>query len=238
MKYLRFDVVRWIYVTTMVAAFVTGCSTTTPPPEISSTISPLPAEFPESYYRQAEALGKKILRISPELSVVTIEVRRAGTLARLGHDHVVASHDISGYVSPDEERTDLIMPLAKLTVDEPNLRAEAGFDTQPTPEAIEGTRHNMLTKVLEADRFPFVLIHAIRIDPMQPTLRVSITLHGVTHTFEVPAQIETTPKRLIVAGRLTLNQTDFGIVPYSVLGGAIQVQDRMDLRFRIVASQH
>ncbi|HEY8100731.1 MAG TPA: YceI family protein [Burkholderiaceae bacterium] len=237
MKYLRFDVVRWIYVTTLAAAFVTGCSTTPPPQETPSAISPLPAEFPESYYRQTEAMGKTVMRITPELSLVTIEVRRAGTLARLGHDHVIASHDINGYVAPDEGRADLILPLAKLTVDEPNLRAEAGFDTQPTPEAVEGTRHNMLVKVLEADRFPFVLIHATRIDATQPALHVSITLHGVTRTFDVPAQIETAPKRLIVAGRLTLNQTDFGIVPYSVLGGAIQVQDRMDLRFRIVAKQ-
>ncbi|MGZ3238167.1 MAG: YceI family protein, partial [Burkholderiaceae bacterium] len=161
MKYFRFDLVRWIYVTTMAAAFVTGCAITTPQREIPSTISPLPAEFPESYYRQAEAMGKTVMRISPDQSLLSIEVRRAGTLARLGHDHVVASHDISGYVAPDEGRADLILPLAKLTVDETNLRAEAGFNTQPTPEAIDGTRNNMLTKVLEADRFPFILIHAI-----------------------------------------------------------------------------
>jgi hypothetical protein len=31
------------------------------------------------------------------------------------------------------------------------------------------------------------------------------------------------------------NQSDFGIVPVSVLGGAMQVQDRLDLQFRILA---
>jgi len=34
---------------------------------------------------------------------------------------------------------------------------------------------------------------------------------------------------------MSLNQTDFGITPLSVLGGAIQVQDKLDLRFHIVA---
>ncbi|MGZ3236757.1 MAG: YceI family protein, partial [Burkholderiaceae bacterium] len=73
--------------------------------------------------------------------------------------------------------------------------------------------------------------------PASSTLRVAITLHGVTRNFEIPTQIETTPSRVSVAGRLTLNQTDFGIVPFSILGGAMQVQDRLDLRFRIIANQ-
>jgi hypothetical protein len=34
---------------------------------------------------------------------------------------------------------------------------------------------------------------------------------------------------------LTLRQTDFGIAPLSVLGGAIQVKDAVDLSFRLHA---
>jgi polyisoprenoid-binding protein YceI len=64
---------------------------------------------------------------------------------------------------------------------------------------------------------------------------VSITLHGTTRTFEVPARIETTPNEIVVSGQMHFNQTDFGIVPFSVLNGALQVQDRLDMRFRIVA---
>jgi len=32
-----------------------------------------------------------------------------------------------------------------------------------------------------------------------------------------------------------LNQTDFAITPYSLLGGAIAVKDALELRFRISA---
>lgn len=221
----------------MAASFVAGCSTAIPP-EISSSTSSVPTAFPESYYRQAQALGKKVLQISPERSLVTIEVRRAGTLARLGHDHVVASHDLTGYVAPDDGRADLSIPLAKLTVDEPNLRAAAGFDTQPTPEAIEGTRNNMLTKVLDVERYPFALIHITRIDPALSTLRVSITLHGSTRTYDVPVQIEILATGILVRGGVSFTQSEFGMVPYSVLGGAIQVQDRLDLHFRIEAQEN
>ena len=38
-----------------------------------------------------------------------------------------------------------------------------------------------------------------------------------------------------VIGRLSFDQTDFGITPYSLLGGAIAVKNGVDLRFRIQA---
>jgi hypothetical protein len=36
---------------------------------------------------------------------------------------------------------------------------------------------------------------------------------------------------------MSFNQSDFGITPLSILGGAIRVQDSVDLRFNILA-QH
>ncbi len=218
---------------TMTAGFVMGCSTVIAPRAVPP--SAFPAEFPQAHYRQAEALGQQVLHVSADQSLVTIIARRAGTLARLGHDHVIASHDVIGYVMPEEGRADLYLPLSKLAVDEPKLRAEAGFDTQPTPEAIAGTHNNMLTKVLDAERFPFALIHVERIDSTSSMLRVAITLHGSTRMFEVPVHIESQSNMLRVEGKLTLKQTDFGIVPFSVLGGAMQVADPLDLQFRISA---
>jgi len=36
---------------------------------------------------------------------------------------------------------------------------------------------------------------------------------------------------------MTLDQTAFGITPFSVLGGAVAVLDRLDVRFRIRADR-
>ena len=202
------------------------------PAEMAQT----PADFPEAYYRQAEASGRRVLRVAPERSLVVIEVHRAGAFARLGHEHVVASHEVKGYVDLAEGRSDLYVALERLVVDEPGLRAEAGFDTQVSPEAVDGTRRNMLDKVLDSARFPFVLIHATRADAKQQSLSLSITLHGRTRSFEIPVRIEEIPGGIAVSGRMAFNQTDFGVTPLSVLGGALQVQDRLDLRFRIVAT--
>src|SRR5438094_5002624 len=185
-----------------------------------------PADFPEGYYREALGRGKSVFRVAPRESLVVIEVRRAGSLARLGHDHVVASHEVGGYVAPDEGRADLYVALARLAVDEEALRAGAGFDTQPTESDIEGTRANMLGKVLEAEKFPFALIRVSGADASQRdvTLSVAITLHGSTRTLQAPARIDANAGEISVTGRFSFDQTDFGITPYSLLGGAIAVK--------------
>jgi len=196
-----------------------------------------PADFPEGYYREALAQGKPVFRVDSRESLVVIEVRRAGSLARLGHDPVVASHEVVGYVAPGEGRADLYVALGRLAVDEAALRTEAGFDTQPAESDIEGTRANMLAKVLEADKFPFALISVAGANAKEKktTLAVAITLHGHMRTLQVPAEIEADAEKVSVTGRLSFDQTDFGITPYSLLGGAIAVKNGVELRFRIIA---
>jgi len=211
-----------------------GCA---PPVRERAPAAAPPADFPEGYYREALAQGRPVFRVDSPESLVVIEVRRAGSLARLGHDHVVASHEVGGYVAPDEGRADLYVQLERLEVDEAALRAEAGFDTQPTQLDIDGTRANMLEKVLETDKFPFALIRVSGVGARERsvTLSVAITLHGITKALQVPSQVEADAELISVTGRFSFDQTDFGITPYSLLGGAIAVQNRVDLRFRIRA---
>src|SRR5438309_11070354 len=217
------------------STMLAGCALL--PREPAPAPAAVPADFPEGYYREALAQGKPVFRVDPAESLVVIEVRRSGSLARLGHDHVVAGHEVGGYVAPDEGRADLYVALARLAMDEPALRAGAGFDTQPTESDIQGTRANMLEKVLEAEKFPFALISVAGANAKEKktTLAVAITLHGHMRTLQVPAEIEADAEKVSVTGRLSFDQTDFGITPYSLLGGAIAVQNRVGLRFRIIA---
>lgn len=219
----------------LASVLMTACAPVLPPPMVAEN-APVPADFPATRYRQAEALGKKILRVDAARSSIVIEVHRAGPLARLGHDHVVASHDVGGYVLVTEGVADLYIPLERLTVDETALRQEAGLDTRPSPEDIAGTRRNMLNRTLDAGHFPHALVHITRATADSPDLNVAITLHGMTRLYEVPARIKAVAGGLIIDGRMSLKQTDFGITPLSVLGGALQVQDGLDLRFHILAN--
>lgn len=194
-------------------------------------------ELPLAYYRVAKAAGSNVLRIDSTLSLVNIIVRRDGALARLGHDHVVSSRHVIGYVDITGGRADLYVILDQLIVDEIALRLAAGLTTQPSANAITGTRRNMLDKVLDTKSFPHALISVKRKPADSQTLSVSILLHGKMNNFEIPAQIQILAEGVEVSGHLTFNQTDFGITPFSILGGAIRVHDRLDLSFRIVAGK-
>lgn len=191
---------------------------------------------------QPTANGERAWRINGQQSLIAVTVRRGGALARLGHDHLVASRDIHGHAMQQDGgpgQADLHFRLDQMSVDEPELRRQAGFDTQPGVDAISGTRNNMLTRVLQAQLFPLVAIHATWPARLAGSslveLRLAITLHGVTRTIDTQADIATQGGALAIDGTLRLNQSDFGIVPFAVMGGALAVKDGLDLRFHIVA---
>jgi hypothetical protein len=220
-------------------AFLAACSARMPPPAVAPPTEP--ADFPEAFYRDAQARGEPVLRIDPSRSQATLRVYRDGRFARFGHDHIVASRDIRGYVllptDIAQARADLYVPLASLSVDEPGLRAQAGLDTTPSSGDIEGTRRNMLDRTLEAERYPFAVLHlSYGAGPREtPVLNAVVRLHGMTRDQEVSVTLDTSGGELRVTGRFVLTQTGFGMTPYSILGGALQVRDGVDVEFDLVA---
>lgn len=233
---------RAIRATLLAAVLLVACAQMPPAPTTAPPSRPI--DFPFDVYRLAAARGDTVYRVDPARSVVVIRVYRGGALARFGHDHVVASRDVDGFVlragAASAQRADVYAPLAALTVDEPALRAQAGFDTQPTQQDVEGTKRNMLDKVLEAERFPFVSLRLTGVGGEPPALRASaaITLHGKTVTIPLTVTLDTaSAEQLYARGRFSVKQTEFGMVPYSLLGGALRVEDRIDIEFEIAAAR-
>ena len=170
--------------------------------------------------------------------------RRAGPLAKLGHDHVITSADEAGSVwlgsTPADSSFELTLPVDRFDVDLPAARAAAGLEfAAPVPdEARAGTRHNMLrAEVLDGAGHPAVVVRAGRISGTwrQPAVVARITLRGTTREIEVPVELQIDAQSMIAKGALRIRQSDFGITPFSVAGGAIQVADEVDVRFEIVA---
>jgi hypothetical protein len=216
-------------------ALLASCTPLPPAPAPVLTVPAAPAAMPAPAWQRQ---GVQLLHIVPDESLLTITVRRGGALARLGHDHVVASHTLQGVVAPAPGRAQFRFRLDEMRVDEESLRQAAGLTTTPSADAIAGTRHNMLVRVLEAERYPWVSIEARRTGDKQ-VFDADITLHGVTRTVQLPVRIEAAAdgRRLQASGSLLLKQSDFGIVPFAILGGAIAVQDQMELAFHITARQ-
>jgi polyisoprenoid-binding protein YceI len=208
-----------------------GCTPLPPPAPVATPLA-APAAAVAAAPAATPVPAAAPLQIDSAASLIAVTVRRGGVLARLGHDHVVAARTITGTVTPAEQRAQFQFRLDQLTVDEPALRAIAGLDKQPSQDAIDGTRTNMLTRVLDADRYPLV---QVRVTGAGPLLRAAITLHGVTRDYDIPVAIDQQDGSLTATGTVNLKQTDFGLVPFSVMGGAMAVQDQLELRFTLVA---
>ena len=203
-----------------------------------------PPEFPTAFYQhEAPRLGR-VYRIQPEESELVVVVRRSGKLAHLGHNHVVSSRGLSGFVlearEPAGSRFDFFFPVAGLVVDDPTLRAAEGadFSSEPTPADIEGTRANMLgEKLLAAAQFPWIRVAGRQRggNATAPELELQLQVRGVTHTLPSTTRLSHDGTALRAEGELTLSHADLGLVPFSVFGGALAVAPELLVRYRISA---
>jgi len=66
---------------------------------------------------------------------------------------------------------------------------------------------------------------------------VQVTIRGQTRSLSVPVTYSFEDTRLVVSGELPLKQSDLGLTPFSAMLGALQVQDELRVRFRIVARE-
>jgi hypothetical protein len=223
-----------------------SCSTPGPPtPPATGPAAVAPASGPRG---GATHIGRPY-DIDASASLLTIDVYRAGALARAGHNHVIASRELSGtvYVAADLSRStcEVHIPVASFTVDEPQLRAREGadFPADVPEEARAGTRRNMLsTAVLSAESFPTIDLSCAGFVPKPAAegsqsleLRLQTGIRGQSRMITVPLRYELAPDRLTAEGELPLKQTDLGITPFSAMLGALQVQDEMRVRIRLVA---
>ena len=188
--------------------------------------------------------GASRYEIRSELSDVRFLVFRAGALARLGHNHVVQARNIRGEIrqTPDihQSHFSIEIPVADLQVDSDSARQDEGeaFSSRPDAESIAGTTRNMLGEsVLDAARYPTIEIQSINLTGPVWGLDVGtrIKLHGVERELVVPAAVEQTGDTLVVTAFFSIAQTDFGITPMALFGGALQVDNVVKVRMRIVA---
>lgn len=160
-----------------------------------------------------------------------ILVFRGGTAARLGHNHVLKAGDLrvqwlaAGLV--------LRFRLDALAVDPLALRERLGpaFASAVDDEARAGTRANLL-KALDAASHPEVVVRTLQQlgEGGRRAVEAEITLHGVTRRQWFVAEVQERRAR----GEVVVRQSDFGIQPFTVLGGLLAVQDALVVQFELL----
>lgn len=179
-------------------------------------------------------------------TTLRILVYRGGRLASLGHNHVIAAeqHAVGQIYLPKDglatAGAELGFRLDQLVLDAPAWRTAMGGDfAKILSEAdIAGTRANML-KALDAARFPVVTAVTRTVEGgwPRPVLKLDVTLHGQTRTLDLPVEAARPEgdQPLKARGRLVLRQTDFGIQPFTVLGGLLAIQDPLVVELDLTA---
>ena len=182
-------------------------------------------------------------QIDSNNSELRILVYRAGPLANLGHNHVIVSRAVTGSVqvgsSISASSFSIQVPLESFVVDEPEARRAAGSDFPgDIPEdAKSATRRNMLSAtMLNAAEFPEITVKSVTLSGAFDTLSADliISVAGREATISAPFTLQGDAHALTAAGSMELRQTALGLTPYSLLHGALQVQDAMQLKFSIV----
>ncbi|MGC3981570.1 MAG: YceI family protein [Steroidobacteraceae bacterium] len=216
-----------------------SCVSPKPPtPEVPSSITT--ASYP------ADLQGARLYKLSSKQSKLHILVYRAGAAAQLGHNHVVSSQTLSGYVWLHDSLTrsgfDIVMPVNELIVDEPGTRIAEGedFPLNVSEDGRVGTKRNMLLPTaLDGEHYPVIRLRSVGIagDRAQPVVKVQITIKDQTRELDVPVQLQTNARTLSAQGQFEIKQTDFGLVPQSAILGTLLVQDALTIKFDLVAMQ-
>ncbi len=214
-----------------------ACPRPVRPPAPTPTVPPTPA---------VDTRGATIYQVNPRASQLSVLVFRGGKFSRLGHNHVMTSHDVSGraWVHPEFARSgfELSFPVAELVVDDAEARRAAGSDFPPDiPQADkDGTRKNMLKpEVLDGEHYPQVKLQSAKVGGTlaAPEVTARITIKDQSREVAVPVKVTIEGTKLSASGEFDVLQTEFGIKPFSVALGALEVQDRLHIKFTIVAEK-
>lgn len=174
-------------------------------------------------------------------------VYKAGAFSRLGHNHVISVGELSGTVTyggdgGGRSSFELTVPVAALVVDDPQLRRRYGadFSSVPSESDIAGTRRNMLSEaVLDGERHPQLRIRGQLASGGRDSAMFALAVEMLGRTVEltVPGEIVADGDALIVSGEFRLTHADLGVKPFSVMMGALAVDEPLDFTYRVRATR-
>lgn len=205
---------------------------------------PRPAAPPPGPAEKLQALpAAGEYAIDSGTSELRLLVYRAGPLRNLGHNHVMVNRAVSGSVQIgaglSASSFSLHTRADAFVVDDAGSRQEEGgdFSGEISEDARAGTRRNMLGgAVLNAAEFPDIAVRSTSLAGSLAAASADVEISAAGHTsrISVPLSLQGDAHYMIASGSLELRQSALDIVPYSLMHGALQVQDAMQLKFKIM----
>ncbi|OBG56355.1 YceI family protein [Mycobacterium sp. E735] len=153
-----------------------------------------------------------------------------GRAARMGHRLTIAMtrwHATVSWAGSEPAAVELVVETDSLEV----LRGEGGVKGLSAPEKAL-VRSNAL-KSLDASRFPEIRFVARAVDKTGDGYRLSgeLTVRGKTRNHVIELRTEDLGDAWRMSTESTVRQTDYGVKPYSLLMGSLQVADDVALSF-------
>jgi polyisoprenoid-binding protein YceI len=157
-------------------------------------------------------------------------------LAALGHSPTVAIRDFSGEVgfdpaAPETSSLRLIIRADSLEVTD-DIKSKDRQEMEST----------MNQKLLASDKYPTITFDgtatsATRLSEgwFRVNLDGTLSLRGATGRVSLPVQVAVMGDMLRASGEFSLLQSNYGIPPVTVAGGALKLKDELKFTFDIVA---
>ncbi len=198
------------------------------------------------FFKANNALSedKRLCEIDQKNSVVVIRVYSEGRLSAFGDNHLISTSQLEGELTlnhdrPEQSRILLSVPTQSLIVNDPTLRAKAeeGFNSKVGALNRRITRKSMLgKKVLYAEKYPYINLESVQLPAQligEAIMKVTLRDTAQKETVEITTQLDN--NLLQITGQFYLNQSDYGIAPFSIMFGGIRVKDALRLDFDVRA---
>jgi len=159
-------------------------------------------------------------------SKITIHVEKSGIFAAFAHNHIVSAPLASGSLDAAQRTVELAFHAADLKVLDPGASASERQKIQSTMQSPE---------VLDPAKFPDISFASTSVESPAPNrylVHGNLTLHGVTKPIDLPVSFASGH----YTGKVSIKQTDFGITPVKIAGGAVRVKDPVSIEFDIVST--
>jgi polyisoprenoid-binding protein YceI len=182
------------------------------------------------------ALASLRYLIDKNASRFTVQAFATGILSGFGHNPKIGMREYEGEIQFAIETYDPAMVRVTVGTGAMEVLDEMKSDDRKKLE------QTMYEEVLEVQRFPTasyeskqITVQKLSGDLLLAHLTGELSFHGVRRSHSFDARVTRMGAMLRISGEFSLRQSDYGIRPVSIAGGALRLKDEIRFNFEMVA---